>query len=214
MYDPQSGRISVTRNLHFDEANCYDKKDLRPQDFAVDEWNKEDDELFADSTDILDADEPILELNSIPHKGFETNPYSEESRVSSPLSDIPDSVRDEEEENNNNTPDDQPKSEIKEWSHLQLNRRDRDSSIQLSDIVPKGSRQERLVDLTPGSQKFTCIKDETTTSANVMCLASTTPSVSKSHIHTVTVLANLNAGYDDSGPDEPLSLKEAMALPY
>ncbi len=30
----------------------------------------------------------------------------------------------------------------------------------------------------------------------------------------VTVLANLNAGYDDSGPDEPFSLKETMASPY
>ncbi len=88
MYDPQSGRVSITRDLHFGEAHSYDKKDLKPQDFPDDEWHKEDDELFADPTDILDADEPIFELNSIPHKGFETNPYSEESRTSSPISDI------------------------------------------------------------------------------------------------------------------------------
>ena len=30
----------------------------------------------------------------------------------------------------------------------------------------------------------------------------------------VTVLANLSAGYDDSGSDEPLSLQEAMTSPY
>ena len=30
----------------------------------------------------------------------------------------------------------------------------------------------------------------------------------------VKVLANLNVKYDDSGPDEPLSLKEAMASSY
>ncbi len=30
----------------------------------------------------------------------------------------------------------------------------------------------------------------------------------------VTVLANLYVGYDDSGPDKPLFLKEAMASPY
>ncbi len=47
-----------------------------------------------------------------------------------------------------------------------------------------------------------------------MCSVPTTPSVPKFHIHMVTVLANLNAGYVDSGPDEPLSLKEAMASPY
>ncbi len=30
----------------------------------------------------------------------------------------------------------------------------------------------------------------------------------------VTVLANLNARYDDSGPDEPLSFKKTIASPY
>ena len=30
----------------------------------------------------------------------------------------------------------------------------------------------------------------------------------------VTVSANLNAGCNDSGPDEPLSLKEATRSPY
>ncbi len=75
VYDPQSGRVSVTRDLHFDEVHCYDKKDLKPQDFADDEWQKEDDELFAGLTHILDADELILKLNSIPHQGFETYPY-------------------------------------------------------------------------------------------------------------------------------------------
>ncbi len=121
---------------------------------------------------------------------------------------------DEKEENNNDTSDNQVRREIEERSHLQLNRRDSKSSIQLSDIVPERSRQERLADPTPGSRQSTRIKDKTTTSANVICSASTTPSVSKSHIHIVTVLANLKAGYDDSGPDEPLSLKESMAPPY
>ncbi len=50
---------------------------------------------------------------------------------------------DEEKKNNNDTPDDQLRREIEERSHLQLNRRDRDLSIQLSDIVPKRSRQEQ-----------------------------------------------------------------------
>ena len=99
----------------------------------------------------MDADEPILELNSITHKGFETNPYSEESCASSPLSDIPDSVGDKEEENNNDPLDVQLRREIEERSNLQLNKRNRDSSIQLSDIVLMRSRQERLADLTPCS---------------------------------------------------------------
>ncbi len=44
--------------------------------------------------DILDADESILELHSIPHKGFDTNLHSEESHASSLLSDILDSLGD------------------------------------------------------------------------------------------------------------------------
>ncbi len=99
----------------------------------------------------MDADELVLELNSIPHQGFETNFYSEESRASSPISDIPGSVGDEEEENYNDTPDDQLRREIEEKSYLQLNSRDRDPSIELSDIVPERSRQEQLADPNPGS---------------------------------------------------------------
>ncbi len=37
VYDSQSGRVFVTRDLHFDDAPRYDKKDLKPQDFADDE---------------------------------------------------------------------------------------------------------------------------------------------------------------------------------
>ena len=43
---------------------------------------------------------------------------------------------------------------------------------------------------------------------------STSTSVPKSHIYMVTVLANLNAKCDDSGPDELLSIKDARASPY
>ncbi len=94
-----------------------------------DKWNKKDQELFADSIDKLYADQPIPELNSIPHKRFETNSYSEESRESSPLLDIPDSMGDEEKNNNNDIPEDQPKMKTEEKSYLQLNRKDRDPSI-------------------------------------------------------------------------------------
>ncbi len=214
MYDPQSGWVSITTNLYFDRVHRYEKKDLKPEDFADDEWNKEDDELFADPTDIFDADEPILELNSIPHKGSETNFYSQESRSSSQLSDISDSGGDKRIENNNDIPDDQLRRETEEKSHLQFNKRDRDSSIQPSDIVTKQYCQGQVADPTPDSRQYTCIKDKTTTSVNLMCSVSTTPSVFKSHIHIVTVLANLNARYDDSGSDEPLFLEEAIVSPH
>ncbi len=124
-----------------------------------------------------------------------------------------DSIVDKEEKNKNDAPEDQFKREIGEKSRLQLNGSDKGSSIQLS-ILLKRSCQERLADPTWGSQQSTCIKDKMTTTANFMCSVSTTPSVSKSRIQMVTVLANLNPGYDDSGPDESLSLKETVASPY
>ncbi len=68
----------ITRDVHYDEANRYYKKDLIFQDFAYNEWHKEDDELFADCTDILDASEAIFDLKMIPEKGFEMYPYSDE----------------------------------------------------------------------------------------------------------------------------------------
>ena len=89
------GRVSITRDLHADKGHCYYKRELKPKDFAEDEWHKEDDELVADPKDILNADESILQLNGILHEGFETNLYSEESHASSPLLDIPDSGLDE-----------------------------------------------------------------------------------------------------------------------
>ena len=52
------------------------------------------------------------------------------------------------------------------------------------------------------------------TSVNVMRSVFAIPSIPKSYIHMVTIFANLNAGYNDSGPDEPLSLKKAMITPY
>ena len=193
--------------MHFDEAHHYDKKDLKLQEFADDEWQKGDNELFADPTDILDASKPTPEFNTILNKTYS---YSDDLRGSSPLSDISDLAGDEEhdeEEYSSSSLED-------EESRLQFNRGDRDSSIQFSDATPKRSRQNRLTKPTPGTRQSTCSKDKTPESANVIRSISNSSSVPKSHIHMVTVLANLNAGCDDSGPDEPLSLKEARASPY
>lgn len=163
-----------------------------PEDFANNEWHETDDELFADPSDILDAN---------------TNTDNESTSELSIT--IPVSVGDTEP-----TPEDQLRQETEEWSRLQLNRGDGDLSIQPQDVAPKKSRQERLIDLTPGTRQSARIKDKAPTSANVMRLISITQPVPKSHIHIVTVLANVSARYDDSGPDEPLTLKQAMASPY
>ena len=189
----------------------YDKKDLKPQEFADDEWHREDDELFADP---MDASEPVPELNTIPQNNYGTHPYSDESRTSSLLSDIPYSVGDEEHpEENNDTPEDQLRRETEEWSRLQLNKGDRDLGIQPPDAASKRSRQDLLADPTPGTRQSARLIDKTPTSANVMRSVSTTLSGPKSHVHMVTVLANFSTGCDDSGPDEPLQLKRLWQQP-
>ena len=137
MYDLRSDWFVVTKDFHFDKAHCYYKGELKSQNFADNEWSKDDDELFADLTDIIDANEPILELNSISDKAFEKNLYYEESRLSSLLSDIPDLLGHEEEEIKNVMVNDHPRWETEEKSYLELSRRDKNSSIQLSKIFPK-----------------------------------------------------------------------------
>ena len=207
MYNSYNGRLSIKIDVYFDEAHHYNKKNLKSQEFANDEWQKEDDELFVDPTDILDTSEPTPEFNTIPCK---TYPYSNESCDSSPLSDIPDLVGDKEYDEEKNA----FSSLENEKSRLQLNRGDRDSNIQLSETTPKQSRQNRLIKPTPDTRQSACLKHKMPASANVMHSISNSPFVPKSHIHMVIVLANLSASYDNSGSDEPLSLKEAKVSSY
>lgn len=50
--------------------------------------------------------------------------------------------------------------------------------------------------------------------ANVMPSVSAITLIQKFYIPIVTTLANLSAGYDNSGLDNPLSLKKAITSPY
>lgn len=204
IYDSHNGQVSITRDMYFDKAHHYDKKDFQPHDFADNQWDKEDDELFADPINIVDVIEPMPEYTTIRWERYN----AEESRSSSPLSDIPDLLGDQEEE-----------------SHLQLNRGDSDFSIQppatlaflvtsAPDITSTRSRQNCLTDPTPGIQQSTCLNNQPSTSANIIRSVSVTSLVPKSHIHMIAILANLYARYDDLGPDKPLSLKETMTSPY
>ncbi len=74
--------------MHFDEAYCYNKKDLKPQDFAQDEEQEEDDAFFAELTNIYNASKPNSELDTISQKNSDTYPYFDELRSSSSFMDI------------------------------------------------------------------------------------------------------------------------------
>lgn len=91
-------------------------------------------------------------------------------------------------------------------SCLQLNRGNRNFGIaSLADASPKRSWQACLNKPTPGNQQSAHIKNKTSARANVMCSISNSPSIPKSPIYIITILANLNARCDDSGLNEPLS---------
>ena len=190
--------------MYFDETYRYDKKNLNSQKFADEERQKENDEPFVDPINILNASKPTPKFNTILYKVYL---YSNESRNSSPLSDIPDWIGDKEDNKEDNT------TSKNEESYLQLNKGDRDSGIQLSDATRKQSRQDYLTKPTLNIWQSAWLKNKTRPSANIICLISASFSVSKSFIHMVTVLVNLNAGYGDSCSDKLLSLKEVIKSP-
>lgn len=98
-----SGQVFVTRDVYFDEAYHYDKKDLKPQEFAYNEWYKKDDKFFKDLTDILDASKPTSKFNTISCKNSQTYPNFNKLCSLLLLSNIPDSVGHKKDYKNNNT---------------------------------------------------------------------------------------------------------------
>lgn len=77
-------------------------------------------------------------------------PYLDKSRGLSPVSDIPDSVKDEKHyEEDDIISKDWLREETGKKLRLQLNRKDRDSGIQLSEGIPKKSGQDCLIKQTP-----------------------------------------------------------------
>ncbi len=95
-----------------------------------------------------------------------------------------------------------------------MNRKDRDSRIQLLNILLKWSLQQKWADFIPDSWQSIRIKGKSCKSATVIWSVSTTPFVFQSYIQIVTVWANLNLGYNYFGLNEPLLLKEALAWIY
>lgn len=125
--------------MYSDKTHHYNRKDLKPEEFTDNEWHNKDDELFANSTDILYASKPISEWNNISSKSFKTYLYSNELCGSSPLLDISNLVRDEKDDEDNE-------------SCLQLNREDKDSGIQsLTNTSPQRSWQDCFIEPTPGT---------------------------------------------------------------
>lgn len=97
-----SSRVSITKNMYFDKAHFYDKKNLKFQEFADDKWYKEDDKLFVNPTDIWDASKPSPEWHTIAYKNLQICPYFDKSCGLSPISDISNSVGDQEYEKEDN----------------------------------------------------------------------------------------------------------------
>lgn len=94
----------------------------------------------------------ILQLNTT-SRSYETLIYFDESCTLSSHFDIPNSVGDEKYRKEDDiTFKNQLKRKTEEWLCLQLNKRNRNSGIQPLDAYPKKSQQDRLTDLTFGTQ--------------------------------------------------------------
>ena len=98
----------------------------------------------------MEANKSTSDFYTITQKSPETYLYSDESRQSSPLSDIPDSVGDNEHHGDHATPGDQLRMETEKWSYLQLNKGENELDIQPPDGNSKRSHQDRLADPVPG----------------------------------------------------------------
>lgn len=154
-------------------------------------------------------------MNIIIYKSSETYFYSDKSHNLLPLSDIPNLVRDKKYYKNNDiTFEYQLKKEIKEWLHLQLNKRDRNLGIQSSNTTLKRFYQNRLIKPALNTWQPACIKNKIPISVNIICSIFTIFLISKSHIYIVIILANLSTRYDNSSPNEPLFFKKAMLSLY
>lgn len=153
------------RDVHYDEVYLYDRKDYKTQEFVNDEWHKEDNELFIDLTDIINASKPFSEFNTIPHKSSKNYLYFDESQScdSTPFSDIVDLIGDKKHHDEGDT------NCENEESCLYLNRRDRSSYIpSLVDITRKTFQQDQLTKPIPGILQSARIKDKILVLANIM----------------------------------------------
>lgn len=139
--------------MHFNKPYHYNKKNLKLQDFANDKRHKEDNKLFANLTDIINASKLFFEFNIISQKSSKANLYFDNLFNSLSLWDILNLVRDKEYyEKNDVILENQLRREIEEWTCLQFNTGNRNSDIQLSDATPKRSYFNRLVTPTLGTR--------------------------------------------------------------
>lgn len=122
-------------------------------------------------------------MNTIIYKSSEIYFYSNKLYNLLPLSDILNLVRDKKYYKNNDiTFEYQLRKEIKEWLHLQLNKRDRNLDIQSSNIILKGFYQNRLIKPAFNTWQPACIKNKMPISVNIICSIFTIFLIFKSYI--------------------------------
>lgn len=100
-----------------------DKKNLKSKEYVDDQWQRYNDKLFANFTDIMDASKPISKSYTILHKILKTYIYSDKSHGLSPYLDLFDPVRDKKHKKKDNTTFEDKKF------YLHLNRANKDFSI-------------------------------------------------------------------------------------
>ena len=225
IYDPKTGKVHVVRDVAIDENRLYDRTDVADHELYDEDWEPTDDSLFADPTE--DEDDLVHPPTTF-QLPLSLRPASTPNQLASPPS-TPDhnsvggnderdgDIETEEDgnnsagdgvmEGNNGSGDGEDLVSVGENSTERSTEGPRRSArapqprklfsgdVAYKKRIPKGGEINMAVGQNDCLRKFT------------------TTRVAKSHMHMVMVLQNLQSNSDTEGPDEPRTLKEAMARP-
>ncbi len=209
IYDPLTGKVHICRDVTVDENNTYDPKDKKAWDFADVAWEENDDALF---------DDPVNEFVN-ENKRRRLPSYQESSKVQQPT--VPTASKgsqpmgvdarrgDEPEDDANDDVEDDAEDDANDDVEDDTEDQHEDNESEVEEIfrTPPPIAPRRSGRLRVPSKKAL---DNSRPNINVF----RSNQIPKSHEHMVRVLTTLARGEDNEGPDEPLTLKEAMSSPY
>lgn len=199
IYDPLSGKVHISRDVTVDENNTYDSKDKKAWDFADVAWEESNDALFDDpDNDFVDenkGDKASSHQQSSKTQQSTVSPVSKDSHPMGALRE------DEAGDNAEDNPEDNPEDNSED------DRPDNNSEVEEEIIRTPPTAPRRS-----GRQKFPSQRALENARPHINVFRSN--QIPRSHEHMVRVLATLARGEDNEGPDEPLTLKEAMSSSY
>ena len=226
IYDPCTDKVHVTRDVTIDEKNLFDRKAYKSNELVHDEWAQTDDDQFGNPDDFDDEgnnkpEDYYTPRSNKPH--LPTPPDSPPNTEHSHQNSVGDSQQTRPEgrnveENygggNYDSPYDSLTHDPKATNHeaeatdTETPEASEGHNSSTSDHVPLRRSKRAPVKRTQYPDEIFYGPGRLPKRTNF-----TSTNVAKSHIHMMKALTMLANNIDNEGPDEPLSLKEAMARP-